>query len=187
VRKNLSLLAAVLAVAAVAAAGLLVLGGDDAGDESVPAAVRDGEELSAPGDAFRMRYPKGWERVANDALGVDGDAALAAIRRTDGSAQLVVQRAGRLSESRAQVAAGLTRRLRKQVADFELVNAEDVRLPSGEALSYTFLRKKTGQVQNLTVVDKGDASYTLSSVVAGDAQGAAREVAAIVRSFDPED
>jgi hypothetical protein len=188
-RKRLPLIAALAGVVAIAVvATLLVTGGGDDGDtkaEPLAPALKGGKRLEAD-KAFRLNYPKTWERVSNADLGVKAGTPLAAIRRTDGAAQMIVQRAGKLAETLPQVSDGLTKRLKKQIKDFRLVKTASVKIPAGEALSYTFVRTKTGQVQNLTVVPQGKRTYTLNSVVSGKAEGAAREVAAIVRSFDPE-
>ena len=96
---------------------------------------------------------------------------------------LTVQRRGRLRQRLGELPGDLTRRLRRQVEGFRLVDAETVRLPAGTALSYTFVRGGRGQVQNLTVLPDDDRTWTLSSVVAGGEPAVAREAAAIVRSF----
>ena len=61
-----------------------------------------------------------------------------------------------------------------------------MRLPAGDALSYRFVRKGSGTVQNLTVIPKGDRTSTLTSLVSPKAEKAAAEVAAIIRSLDPQ-
>ena len=169
-RKRLPLLAALAGVAIVAVVvTLLLTGGSSDSDEPTPAALKDGKELKAEDDAFKLNYPKSWERVENADLGVDEGTPLAAIRRTDGTAQMIVQRAGKLAETLPQVSDGLTKRLKKQIKDFRLVKTGNVEIPAGTALSYTFVRTRTGQVQNLTVVPQGERTYTLNSVVAAGA------------------
>ena len=46
-------------------------------------------------------------------------------------------------------------------------------------------RPVTGQVQSVVVAPAGDRSYTLDLVADGDAPDVARELASMVRSFDP--
>ena len=190
-RNKLPLIAALLAGALIAVVAVLVLGGGDDDDKKggdVASAVRDGQELVGPNETFRLQYPKGWDKVSPEDLGGNEGVPVAAVRRDDKSALLVVQRRpGEIKDSTDKLSKELTAQLKKDVNDFRFVRSNDISLPAGKAISYTFVRTKTGRVQNLTVLSKDKVTYTLNSVVAGDAQEAAGEVAAIVRSFEPKD
>lgn len=186
-RARLPFVAALAGVAVIAVlATLLVTGGGDEPQQasSRAAALKGGKQLEA--EQFKLDYPKGWERIAGADLGVEEGEPMAAVRRQDGTAQMIVQRAGALAETPQQLSDGLTKRLKKEIEDFRLVRTSQVKIPAGSAISYTFVRTRSGKVQNLTVVPQGKSTYTLNSVVAGDNEQAAREVAAMVRSFDPE-
>jgi hypothetical protein len=197
-RKTLPLIAALLAGVVIAIAAVALLGGDDGGDDKkaaapkstaapIPASLREGEELVGPNGAFKMRYPKSWEVVNPSDLGIKGGNSLAAVRQSDGDAFLVVQeQPGKLADSRRKIADDLTARLKKDIKDFQFVRADEVKLHSGNALSYTFLRARSGQVQNLVVIPQGKTTYTLNSIVSGKADQAAKEVSDMVLAFDPE-
>jgi hypothetical protein len=198
-RKTLPLIAALLAGAVIAIAAVSLFGGDDDGDDKaptpakaepqavIPESLREGEQLVGPNGAFRLRYPKSWNVVNAKDLGVNDGVPLAAVRQEKGEAVLVVQeQQGRLAETRKEISAGLTQRLKKDIKDFQFVSSDEVKLPAGDALSYTFVRSRSGQVQNLVVIPRGGTTYTLNSVVSGKAEKAATEVSDMIKTFDPE-
>ena len=196
-QKRLPMIAAMLASAAIAVVAVLLItgggGDDDSGDKAentsaaLPAALKEGQRLVGPNGSFELRYPKTWKKVEPQDLGLEQGVPLAAIKRSDGGGFLAVQeQQGKLEDSTKQISQDLTKRLEKQIKDFKFVRSDEVKLPAGDALSYTFIRSRTGQVQNLVVLPKADVTYTLNSIVAGKAEKAATEVGQMVRSFDPE-
>lgn len=201
-RKTFPLIAALLLGAVIAIGAVTLLGGDDDTDDGqraatptaaadrevvIPESLREGSELTGPNGAFKLRYPKSWKVVNADDLGGGNGVPLAAVRQEEGQAVLVVQeQQGKLAESRKEIADDLTARLKKDIKDFQFVSSDNVKLPAGEALSYTFVRSKSGQVQNLVVIPKGATTYTLNSVVSGKAAEAATQVSDMIKTFDPE-
>ena len=196
-RSKLPVITALLAGVVIALGAVLVLGGDDdeGGSSSTKttaakpeAALKDGAELKGPGDAFTLRYPKkGWQALTQKDLGQQATQGVAGVRRADGGAIVIVQeRQGKLGTKLEQLPDDLTKQLKKSIKDFRFVDSNPVTLPAGKAVSYTFLRTKSDRVQNLVVIPVGDRTYTLNSLIGGKQRDAAREVAAIVRSFEPE-
>jgi hypothetical protein len=200
--KALPTITAVLAGMVITLGAVLLFGGDGDGDggggddAAKPAAPRkagepadqvlaDSRQLTGPDKAYTLRYPKGWEEVKRREKDVPEGAAISMVKRSDDKATLIVQQRGKLEQDLDEVRSDLTKQLSKEIRDFKLVRAGEVRLPAGPALSYTFVRTKSGRVQNLVVVPSNDRTYTLNAVIAPGADAAAREVAAIVRSFDP--
>lgn len=195
-RKNLPVIAALLVGAAVALVAVLVVGGGD--DEPKTAStksqaaqerpvIENGKELVGPKDSFKLQYPESWKELKASDIGAEAGVPVAAVRRDKGDALIVVQQRGKLEGSADKVLQDLSSQLKKQFKnDFKYVRSGKLEIPAGNALSYTFIRTKTGQVQNMVVLPEKNRSYTLNSVVAGDAQDAAREVAQIVRTFTPE-
>jgi hypothetical protein len=193
-RKRLPVIAALFAGVAVALVAVLVIGGDDSDDRkaAVPAALKDGAQLRT-GD-YSLRYPKDWKKLTENDLAARGggstaeaSAITAGVRRPDGGAVLVVEQRGKLTDSLSEVPSVLTKQLEKSVKDFKFISSTELDLPAGAALSYTFIREKSGNVQNLVVVPSKDHTYTLNSVIGGRATGAAEQVADIVKTFDPEE
>ena len=193
-RSKLPVIAALLGGAAIALIAVLLIGGgggDDDQDEKASSttpqstALADGTELK--GKEFKLRYPnQGWEQLTAKDLGSRAQGTVAGLKREDNGALVLVQRGGKLDASLDEIANELTTRLKKEVKDFRFVSSEQVKLPAGDAVTYTFVRTKSDRVQNLVVIPEGDRTFTLNSVIGGGSKDAAREVAEIVKTFDPE-
>jgi hypothetical protein len=179
-----------LAVGALIALGVVLIagGGDDdkggaAATNSAGKQAKSGTELAA--SSYTLRYPKGWQKLTKDDIAEAQGAAVSGVKRSDGAGILFVQQGGKLEGDLKTVGDQLTKSFQKRLKDFKHVKTATVKLPAGEALSYTFVRGSSS-VQNLVVVPSGDKTYTLNSIVNGNAQDAAREVAGIIRTFDTE-
>lgn len=171
-------LLAALAGAAVAAAVVLTAGGDE------PSRPKPATELRGPG--FALAYPSGWKPVPAAGLaGVQGKPA-AIVRRGDGKGIVVVRRK---HVPRDQSLRGLTRDLtaglERRFEDFRFVSARVTRLRAGTAFLYTFVRTRQKSAQSIALVKVGRTEFSLDAVAAAGDPRAAREVAAIVRSFGP--
>jgi len=189
-RLPLILSAAALTVAIAILAVLLVGGEDDGGSGAGASRPQGSQVLAGSGGAgFELVYPRGWSELPEGSLGRGAERAVAGVKRDDGQGLLLVQRRGALEgqPSPADIARDLDRRLRRQFKDFRRVGSETVELAGGEALSYTFVRTRTGRVQNIVVLSEEKRTWTLNSVLPAGADDAAREVATMIRSFDPAD
>lgn len=166
---------AAVAGAAVATAILLFAGGDP---------PRGATELR--GQGFTLAYPAGWRAVPGDrAAGVAGKPE-AIVRRPDGKGIVVVRRKGApRDQSLRALTRDLSAGLERRFPDFQFVSARVSRVRSGTAFLYTFVRTRQKTAQSIALVKVGKATYTLDAVAAAGDPRAAREVAAIVRSFGP--
>lgn len=192
-RSKLPVITALLAGAVIALVAVLVVGGGDDDKDKTSAssttpqstALADGTELKSK--EFKLRYPnQGWEQLTSKDLGNRARGTVAGLKREDNGALVLVQRGGKLEASLDEIANELTTRLKKEVEDFRFVSSEQVKLPAGDAVTYTFVRTKSDRVQNLVVIPEDDRTFTLNSVIGGGSKDAAREVAEIVKTFDPE-
>ncbi len=177
-RTLLIALLAALAGAAVAAGLIAGAGGDDA--KPSPRA----KELRGPG--FALAYPAGWSPTRAERLAKLPGHPAAVVRRADGKGVVVVRRK---AAPRDQSLKALTRDLNAGMArrfdDFRFVSARVTRVRGGNAYLYTYLRTRQKTAQSIALVRVGDANFTLDAVARSGDTRAAREVAAIVRSFGP--
>jgi hypothetical protein len=171
--------AAVVAVAVIAFVVVKLLSGGDDSKDATPV-------LKGPATApFRLQYPRTWKPLTDAQLAtLPGDPA-AVIRRTDGRGTFVVTVRPPVNSPLAKLPAGLKARLSKQYPDFQEVSSKIASLHGSRALIYTFTRTKTGTAQSLVVVPSGDRSFTLNAVVPARSPDSAREVGAMIASFDP--
>ncbi len=174
-RTILVALLAALAGAAIACAVLFATG-----DSSSPRA----KELRGPG--FALGYPAGWVPLSAEQLaGVQG-RPVAVVRRADGHGTVVVrQKAAPKDQSLRKLTRDLTAGLERRFPDFRFVSARVVPIRGGKAFLYTFTRTQAQTAQSIALVRVGRSNYTIDGVARSDDERAAREVAAIVRSFGP--
>jgi hypothetical protein len=178
--RRLTLLIALLAALAGAAvaAGMLVATRDDA-----PAPAH-ATELRA--DDFALAYPAGWAPTRADELAKLPGRPAAIVRRKDGKGVVIVRRkAAPRDQSLKALTRDLTAGLDKRFDDFRFVSSRVARVRAGNAFLYTFVRTKQKTAQSIALVRVGKSNFTLDAVAASGDPRAAREVAAIVRSFGP--
>lgn len=172
-------LVALLAIIAAVVIGVMALTGDDDSDTGGGTTT-----VTGPADEFTLQAPAGWTAVAADERqGVPGDP-LAVLRRDDHKGLVVVNvQPGKVTNFDAQVRT-LDRRLEKAIPDFQKVGARIVEVKAGKALLYSYARQERGTAHTLLVVPAGDRSYSVNGAVPAGENDAAREMGAILLSFD---
>jgi hypothetical protein len=176
-RTPLVVLLAALAGAAIAVVIVLATGTSHDGPKRATE-IRGGD--------FALAFPSGWSAVTADRLIKLPGRPAAMVRRDDGHGTVVVRRkAAPKDQSLSTMTKGLTAQLKGRFADFRFVSARVVRLRGANAYLYTFLRTRARVAQSIAIVRVGKTSFTLDAVAAAGDARAAREVAAIVRSFGP--
>jgi hypothetical protein len=170
-------LLAALAGAAIAAGVLAATGTDSS-------APQRAKELRGPG--FALAYPSGWAPAPSAELAKLPGHPAAVVRRGDGKGVVIVRRKGAPRDQTLKaLTADLNKGLGKRFADFRFVSSRVARVRAGNAFLYTFVRTKQKTAQSIALVRVGKANFTLDAVAASGDARAAREVAAIVRSFGP--
>ena len=165
-------LIAVVAVLAAATIGLLAYwpaGSPDAG----------GALAQVNAERFTMSYPEGWKQEERVPAGMQ-----AVLRRADGKAFIVVREQRPLTGDPHKLVRGLDRELERRLGDFTRTQAQVVNIEAGQAISYTYARTRVGTANGVLLVPAGDRSYVIDTIVAAGANDAARELGAILRSFD---
>jgi hypothetical protein len=172
----LAALGALLVVAGAFATATGVFGGNAA---TTPAVTGP---RSAP---FHLAYPRTWHPLDATQLAQLPGPPLAVLRRTDGHGTLVVAERPALTTPLERLPQGLKRSLGRQFTDFREIGAKLVTLHGTRALVYTFARTRSGTAQSVVVVPAGNHSFTLNAVLPRQSPEAAREVGAMIASFDP--
>jgi hypothetical protein len=80
--------------------------------------------------------------------------------------------------------ADLTRELDRRLPDFQRRSSRVVRVRSGSAFFYSYVRRRKGTVHTVTVVPAGNRSFAVDTVTPGGDEQAAREAAQMILSFD---
>jgi hypothetical protein len=172
---------ALVAVASAAAGALIVTlvlallasGGSD--KRPAPATY------TAPGNAFSVALPAGWQPLGADAVRVLPSKPVAVLRRADHRGIVVFSPIAPVKGGARTLARSLTKQLRSRFEGFKLTGARLVNVRAGTAFLYTFVRGSV--VQSIAVVSTRGRTYAIDAVVPGRAPDVAQQVGRIVASF----
>jgi hypothetical protein len=171
-------LLAALAGAAITIGLLTASAGDSGADRPRATELR--------GSDFALAYPAGWAPTRADALAKMPGHPAAVVRRADGKGVVIVRRKGTPEDqSLKAMTRDLNAGLSKRFSDFRFVSAKVTPVRGGNAFLYTFVRTEQKTAQSIALVPVGKTTFTLDAMAASGDVRAAREVAAIVRSFGP--
>lgn len=139
---------------------------------------------TAPGHAFAIAYPGGWQPVSGARLrGVQGAPALV-LRSPDRRAMIVVRPSvAQANEPLSKLAAALTAELKRRFADFKPVAARVAPTRGGPAFLYTFARTRVGLVQSIMVTRVHGRAWSLYAVTPAARPATARVAGAILGTF----
>ena len=177
-RRLRRLLAAVALVVLLAAAGVAALlyfgkGHDGTG-------IGGGEN----GSPFTIARPQGWQQVAPAKLATLKGRPLAVLRQGDGKGLVVVNSRAKADKSLRGITTELDQQLSKRLSDFKRLSARTIKVKAGDAFLYTYLRRSKGTVNTVVVVPAKDRTYVLNAIVPTGARKTARQVGAMLASFD---
>jgi hypothetical protein len=175
-RLVLALAATALVLAAAIAVAVALLARGEDGTEPVRHTAAD--------RSFSVAVPAGWKALDERRLAEVPSTPAAVLRREDRRGLVVIRRQPALERSSRSLTQDLTRQLRRRFEGMRPVAARAVRLRSGPAYVYTFVRPQTGTVQSIAVAALPDRTYTLDAVTRAGARDVAAQIGAIVRSFD---
>jgi hypothetical protein len=91
---------------------------------------------------------------------------------------------GQLERDLDELGGKLVARLRTEMPDFDLVTSKIIEVPAGRALYTSWVRQEDGRVQANLTVPVADMTYTLDATLPTGATEVARDVGAIMASFD---
>jgi hypothetical protein len=139
---------------------------------------------TAADKTFSVVVPDGWRALSQAELRQVPSAPAAVLRRTDGSAVVVVRERPALARNRRSLTRDLTAQLARRFTGVEPVSSRTVALAGGPVYVYTFARPTAGRVQSIAVAPRAGRTYTLDAVTGAGARDVAAQIGAIVRSFD---
>jgi hypothetical protein len=135
---------------------------------------------------FSMTYGKGWSAVPASTLARVPSKPVAMLHRKGGKGLVTVRRTGsaRMADPR-KLATSLRAQLARRFPDFRAVSGRVVKIRSGQAFLFTFVRTRSRVVQTIALAAVGGRTFQLEGIVPGDSPRAAREAADILSSFGP--
>ena len=150
-------------------------------------AIRDSDSDTVRGPAgaeFTVTRPSGWDSVSSDELATLPGSPLAVLRQTDGTGIVIINSQPQTRATLPQLSDELQSKLKQKISDFKMVKSRIINIPAGQAISITYARTGKGTANTLVVVPAGGHVYTLNAVVPAGEEAAARDVAAIIDSFN---
>jgi hypothetical protein len=145
----------------------------------------DSDTVRGPsGAAFSVTRPPGWESASQDDLEALPGSPLAVLQQTDGTGIVIINTQPQTRASLPALSRELQSQLEQTISDFKLVKSRIINIPAGQAISITHARTGKGTANTLVVVPAGGHLYTLNAVVPAGEESAARDVAAIIDSFN---
>ena len=139
---------------------------------------------TAPGHAFAIAYPRGWQAFSGAKLrGVRGAPGLV-LRSPNRRAMIVVRpSAAQANEPLSKLAAALGAELKRRFRDFKPVSARVAPTRGGPAFLYTFARTRAGLVQSIMVARVRGRLWSLYAVTPAGRPADARVSGAILGTF----
>jgi hypothetical protein len=134
-------------------------------------------------EGFRLTYPANWSPATPPAAPAPAGRAVAALRQDGGKGLIIIRREKAAQGVDAKFVKDLDRRLRRQIPDYRPLGAQILHLEGGQALFYSYLRRKAGLLATITVIPAGDHSFAIDTVSPASDQHVAAEIGRIIRSF----
>jgi hypothetical protein len=168
----------VLAVAALAV-GLLAFFGartivdDDGG----------GGTVKADEQGFALEYPDTWNPISKEKLALFPGSPELVLEREGNSGLFVVRKESKAAPTKQSFGDELDKEIGDRVPDYEPGSVTTVKTGAGSAFYFSYARTEAGTANSIVVVPDGSSSYVLESASAADDRDAAKDVAAMIRSF----
>ena len=147
--------------------------------------LREGAVLRGPADTpFTLRHPERWEALEEDEI-PDGDPKpIAGLRRNNSAGLLTVSVLGPIEGGIDAREKTLRTEIEERVTDARVTAIRQVPVAAGTALYASFVRERTNQIQTMLVIPDADRSYQVDAAIRPEAQDAAAELGAMLRTFD---
>jgi hypothetical protein len=153
-------------------------------DQLTGGGAESGLVKGPPGNPFTIERPSGWRELSSTELDALPGSRLAVLRRKDGRGILIINKQTSTSHDFAKISSDLDSALTRSVPDFKKVSSHTVGVKAGNAFHYSYIRTRKGTANSVVVVPVNSGRYTINVVVTGGAKDVARQVGAMIRSFD---
>jgi hypothetical protein len=163
----------------VLAVGLVVFFGartivDDDGGGTVKAAEK----------GFTLEYPETWKPISKEDLALFPGSPVLVVEREGNSGLFVVRRESKAAPTEQSFGDELDKEISDRVPDYEPGTVSTVKTAAGPAFYFSYARTEAGTANSIVVVPDGSSSFVLESASAADDRDAAKDIAAMIGSFD---
>ena len=165
---------AAVAVGLVAFFGARTIVDDDGGGGTVKAADQ----------GFTLEYPDTWKSISKEELALFPGSPGLVLQRDGNSGLFVVRKESKAAPTKASFGDELDKEISDRVADYKPGSVRTVETAAGPAFYFSYARTQAGTANSIVVVPDGSSSFVLESATAADDRDAAKDVAAMIASFD---
>ena len=170
--------AVVLALAALAVGLVAFFGARTIGDDD------GGGTVKASDKGFTLDYPETWKPVSKEELAQFPGSTLLALEREGSSGLFSVRKESKAAPTEASFGDELDKEISNRVPDYEPGSVRTVNTAAGPAFYFSYARTKAGTANSIVVVPDGSSSFVLESASAANDRDAAKDIAAMIGSFD---
>jgi len=162
-----------LAVGLVAYVGARTIVDDDGGGT-----------VKASEKGFTLEYPETWKPISKDQLALFPGSPQLVLEREGNSGLFVVRRETKAAPTKKSFGDELDKEISDRVPDYEPGSVSTVKTAAGPAFYFSYARTDAGTANSIVVVPDGSSSFVLESASAAKDRDAAKDVAAMIGSFD---
>ena len=168
----------VLAVGALAIGLVAYLGARTIVDDDGGGTVKVADQ------GFTLEYPNTWKPISEEELALFPGSPQLVLQREENSGLFVVRKESKAAPTKASFGDELDKEISDRVADYKPGSVRTVETAAGPAFYFSYARTQAGTANSIVVVPDGSSSFVLESATAADDRDAAKDVAAMIASFD---
>jgi hypothetical protein len=144
----------------------------------------NGGTVKVADQGFTLDYPDTWKPIPNDKLAQFPGSPQLVLERDGNSGQFVVRRESKAAPTQKSFGDELDKEISGRVSDYQPGTVSTVKTAAGPAFYFSYARTKAGTANSIVVVPDGKSSFVLESTSAAADRDAAKDIAAMIGSFN---
>jgi hypothetical protein len=133
---------------------------------------------------FTLDYPDVWKPISKQQLAQFPGSPVLALEREGNSGLFIVRQESKAAPTKASFGDELDKEIGDRVPDYKPGSVTTVKTAAGPAFYFSYARAKAGTANSIVVVPDGGSSFVLESSSAANDRDAAKDIAAMIGSFD---
>jgi hypothetical protein len=143
-----------------------------------------GGTVEAAGKGFALEYPETWTPISEKKLASYPGSPQLVLEREGSSGLFSVRKESKSAPTKASFGDELDKEIGDRVPDYEPGTVRTVKTAAGPAFYFSYGRTDADTANSIVVVPDGSSSFVLESTSAAKDRDAAKDIAAMVASFD---
>jgi hypothetical protein len=135
-------------------------------------------------NGFTLDYPETWKPISKADLAQFPGSPQLVLDRDGGGQFVVIHKQSKAAPTQASFGDELDKEISGRVPDYKPGTVSTVKTAAGPAFYFSYARTKAGTASSIVVVPDGKSSFVLESTSAADDRDAAKDIAAMIGSFN---